>query len=277
MSTHADPSKAYVWYDGDAFRGAVDAAQPADPFATAVAGLQPFGGIKAGFESTPEQNTTPLDVWNRRGAPYKLKRDPRRDKMKFRAVDYSAATVLTILNGGTITETSIGSGIFQWEEGDDDEFSILLRVTDPTGSLALWTPRATLASPPPRSWNDSDLDGFDFDIMALVPFVTLSTFNPLAVGSPSSSWSVDLTGSPTGGTFTLSVGGQTTSGIAFDANAAAVRSALEALSSVGVGNATVTGSAGDFTVVLSNGGTLTGSGAGLTGGTTPAVVVTQSP
>jgi len=109
VSIHADPSKAFVWLDGDAFRGPADATAPSDPFAASIAGLQPFGGIKAGFESTPEQNTNPLDVWNRRNAPYKLKRDPRRDKMKFRAVDYSPATVLTILNGGTITETSVGS------------------------------------------------------------------------------------------------------------------------------------------------------------------------
>ncbi|MGV9744591.1 hypothetical protein ACWDTG_06715 [Rhodococcus zopfii] len=270
MSTFADPNKAYVWYDGDAFRGAADATMPTDPFAATLAGLQAFGGIKAGFESTPEQNTTPLDVWNRRNAPYKLKRDPRRDKMKFRAVDYSPATVLTILNGGTITETSVGSGIYEWDEGDEEEFSILLRVTDATGSLALWTPRATLASPPPRSWNDSDLDGFDFDILALTPFKTLSTFNPLVTSSTST---VTIGGSPTGGTFTLTVGGQTTAGIAYNAAASAVQSALEALSTVGAGKATVTGSAGGpYIVVLSDGGIITASGSGLT----PSGTVTVS-
>ncbi len=50
-----------------------------------------------------------------------------------------------------------------------------------------------------------------------------------------------LTGTPTTGTFTLTFNGQTTAGIAFNANAAAVQAALEALSTVGAGNVTVTG------------------------------------
>src|SRR3954466_7372758 len=48
----------------------------------------------------------------------------------------------------------------------------------------------------------------------------------------------------TAGTFTLTFGGQTTTGIAFGAAASAVQIALEALSSIGAGNVTVSGSAG---------------------------------
>ncbi|GAA1882000.1 hypothetical protein [Williamsia serinedens] len=87
-------------------------------------------------------------------------------------------------------------------------------------------------------------------------------------------YTVTINGSPAGGTFTLSVGGQTTSGIAYNAAPSAVDSALEALSTVGTGNATVTGSAGGpYAVTLANGGVLTASGAGLTGGTNPSVTV----
>lgn len=53
----------------------------------------------------------------------------------------------------------------------------------------------------------------------------------------------------TGGTFTLALdGGTPTAGIAFDALAAAVQAALETI--LGVGNVTVTGTAGDYTVTL---------------------------
>ena len=45
----------------------------------------------------------------------------------------------------------------------------------------------------------------------------------------------------TGGTFTLTFGGQTTSALAFDVTAAGVQTALRALSSIGDGNVTVTG------------------------------------
>ena len=53
-----------------------------------------------------------------------------------------------------------------------------------------------------------------------------------------------LTIDATGGTFTLDLDGQVTSAIAFDATAAAVDSALEALPVLGAGDVTVTGAAG---------------------------------
>jgi len=49
------------------------------------------------------------------------------------------------------------------------------------------------------------------------------------------------TGTVSGGTFTMSFGGQTTAAINYDANAAAIQAALEALSSIGAGNVVVTG------------------------------------
>lgn len=88
---------------------------------------------------------------------------------------------------------------------------------------------------------------------------------------------VTVTGSPTGGSFTLTYGGQTTATIAYNATAAAVRSALIALSSVEEGGVEVSGSAGGpYTVTFSGGqnvAAMTASGAGLTGGTTPGVTI----
>lgn len=89
---------------------------------------------------------------------------------------------------------------------------------------------------------------------------------------------VTITGSPTGGTFTLTYKGQTTAGIAFNAASAAVQTALTALTTVGAGNATVSGGAGGpYTVSMvgtlaQDTTALTGSGAALTpsGGITVA-------
>jgi hypothetical protein len=81
---------------------------------------------------------------------------------------------------------------------------------------------------------------------------------------------------PTGGTFTLTFSGQTTGAIAYNANAATVQAALEALSNIAPGDVTCTGGALPVTaVVITFGGTyaatnvpiITGSGASLTGGT----------
>jgi hypothetical protein len=89
-----------------------------------------------------------------------------------------------------------------------------------------------------------------------------------------------ITGGPTGGTWTGTYAGQTTGAIPFNATAATVRTALEALSTIGVGNVSVTGSAGGpYTVTFigtlagANLAQMTASGAGLTGGTAPSVAV----
>ena len=53
---------------------------------------------------------------------------------------------------------------------------------------------------------------------------------------------IQIVGTATSGNFTLSFRGQTTSNIAYNANAATVQSALEGLSTIGSGNVTVSGS-----------------------------------
>ncbi|MEU7338711.1 hypothetical protein [Streptomyces sp. NPDC007074] len=91
---------------------------------------------------------------------------------------------------------------------------------------------------------------------------------------------VTITGGPTGGTFTLTFNGQTTSSIVYNAAASAVQSALEALSNIAPGDVTVTGSTGGPYTVTFGGGAYDGTDvpqmtatASLTGGTSPAVAV----
>lgn len=96
---------------------------------------------------------------------------------------------------------------------------------------------------------------------------------------------VTITGIPTGGTFTLTLDGETTAAIAYNATAAAVTTALENLSNVRVGSVTVTGGPGPTTpwVVTFTGTQYSGTDvpqmtatSSLTGGTAPAVAVTTS-
>lgn len=92
-----------------------------------------------------------------------------------------------------------------------------------------------------------------------------------------------ITGSPTGGTFTLTAGAQTTAAIPFNATTVQVQTALAALSTVGVGNVQVTGAsisdASGYDIAWT--GTLADttqnitSTPTLTGGTTPAAPITQ--
>jgi hypothetical protein len=94
---------------------------------------------------------------------------------------------------------------------------------------------------------------------------------------------VTITGTPTGGTFTLTFDGETTADIDFDATNAEVDTALEALPNIAVGEVTVTGGPGPgaaFTVTFAtsvgNVPQMTADGSGLTGGTAPDVTVTTT-
>jgi hypothetical protein len=94
---------------------------------------------------------------------------------------------------------------------------------------------------------------------------------------------VTIGGGATGGTFPLTFNGQTAAGIAWNAAASAVQTALAALSTVGAGNVAVTGSAGGpYTVTFqgalagTNVPQMTTSAASLTGGTPTAAVTTAT-
>lgn len=104
-----------------------------------------------------------------------------------------------------------------------------------------------------------------------------------AQGTPSNVQNVAITGGATGGTFTLTYGGQTTAAIPLFSSPGVIAAAIQALSSVPAGGqvfvyAATPGAANQsFSIVLYNWGVptaFTGSAAGLTGGT-PALAVTN--
>lgn len=93
---------------------------------------------------------------------------------------------------------------------------------------------------------------------------------------------VTITGSPTGGTFTLTLSGSTTAAIEHDAAASAVQTALRAIASVDGPNVAVSGPAGgpytvDFigSLATTNVAQMTATSS-LTGGSTPSVTVTTT-
>lgn len=96
------------------------------------------------------------------------------------------------------------------------------------------------------------------------PSSTLSLKRAVKLTFGDSTYAVSL-GGATGGTFTLTFNGRTTSAINYNATAATVKTALVGLDdAVDSGQITVTGSSGEFTVTVP--GSLTIDGASLTGG-----------
>ena len=124
-----------------------------------------------------------------------------------------------------------------------------------------------------RVFGGTDIAGFPFmaDVTA-----DYETFESAAAGDVPSitNWTVTVTGTPTGGTYVLGVNGFSTAGIAYNANAAAVASAINALSGV-TGLGTVTAS-GTIDLVFPEAVFLTADGSGLTGGTSPDVTVSET-
>ncbi len=92
---------------------------------------------------------------------------------------------------------------------------------------------------------------------------------------------ITITGGPTGGDFTLTFSGQETAAIAFDANAGAVESALEALSNItdvttGGGALKTTPITVDFIDPAGNVALMTDDSSGLTGGSSPDAAVVET-
>lgn len=96
---------------------------------------------------------------------------------------------------------------------------------------------------------------------------------------------ITITGTPDGGDFTLTFVGETTAAIDYDATAAEVVSALEALPNIGTGGVTATGGGLPGTPVVvtfklqwasQNVPLMSWDDSGLTGGSSPAVAVTET-
>lgn len=164
--------------------------------------------------------------------------------------------------------TTYGTGDYSWllnTDGLDEAVSGVIDVS--TFTAGTHYPDGYFPSGLPVHIDDRDV---------IRPWTDTATVNEVQT--------VTITGTPTGGTFTLTFSGQTTAAISFDATAATVQAALVALSNVSAGDVTVTGGPGPGTAyTVTFGGayfnqdvpamTATGS---FTGGITPAVAVTTA-
>lgn len=165
MSTYADPSKAALWLDGDAFRAPAATAIPANIFAASLVGWEAFGGIQAGFNIERPRNVERLEIWNADGT-YRTKKDQEQPVIGFRPVDLSKATGLTLLTGGSLVSSNGG---YEWVEGDEEFFAMIVRVLDGTKKKAYYIEKGEMTNKPTDVLNDEQLYGWDIEITPLVP------------------------------------------------------------------------------------------------------------
>jgi hypothetical protein len=139
-----------------------------------------------------------------------------------------------------------------------------------------------------------DLDTFDFATtftdkvlpsgLVLGKITASGKYGPYKDAGTNEVQTITITGTPTGGTFTLTYSGQSTTAIAYNASAATVEAALEALSNIGPADVGVTGGPGPGTpYVVTFTGDLQGTDVSMitvahafTGGTSPNLSVAQT-
>lgn len=122
-----------------------------------------------------------------------------------------------------------------------------------------------------RVFAGSDIAGFPFLGEIIGDY---DSYESAGVSQTADEWDVTVSGTPTGGSYTLSVNGFATAGIAYNANAAAVAAAVNALSGVtGVSGVTASGT---VKLVFPVAVVLSADGSNLSGGTDPDVTVAPS-
>lgn len=165
MSDYADPSKAFLPLDGDAFRAPAGTALPADIFAETLTGWDAYGGIKAGFVVETARETRRLTIFNAEGT-YRSRKGQKEPQLRFRPVDQSKATATTNLIGGSIVAAAGG---YEHIQGDAEEFAVIIRVQDGDEWIAYYAEKAELDSIPGETLDGEDLVGYDYVLVPLIP------------------------------------------------------------------------------------------------------------
>jgi hypothetical protein len=159
---------------------------------------------------------------------------------------------------------------------DDQRWLGSAHGTDACPSITLDTSAFTAGTHYPNGYFPSGLP--------LGKITSSGMYGPYA-GRTSEVQAVTITGTPTGGTFTLTVAGETTAGIVYNATAAQVKAALDGLANINAGDVTVSGTQlPGGTVSVTFGGQFAGdnvpqmtAGSGsLTGGSSPTANVSTT-
>lgn len=139
-----------------------------------------------------------------------------------------------------------------------------------------------------------DLDTFDFAAtftdkvlpsgLVLGKITASGMYGPYKDAGTNEVQTLTITGTPTGGTFTLNYAGQVTTAIAYNASAATVQAALVALSNIGPNDVVVTGGPGPgtpYVVTFTDDLQATNvvmlvEGEAFTGGTSPVMTIVET-
>lgn len=221
-----------------------------------------------GVTETTEQSTSPLKAWQRQK---KVRTLIEEGSVRYQLILIQTnKDTVAFYYGGTVA--SDGSIVIDPTK-ERPVIAFLLDVIDGDQKIRAYAPEAQVIEVGDQIYSNGEPIGYEVTVEA--------SFNESLGGAVkkwyseltgADTWSLEITGSPTGGDFTLTADGETTAPIAYNAAAAAIATALNALT--GIDGATVTGTT-TKTITFAENVALTADDSGLTGGTTPAVVVAE--
>jgi hypothetical protein len=281
---HTQVSNTFVGVpkvNGGIWRLPQNIALPTDPFSARPAGAIRLGGVSDdGYTYMSERAIDKKKDWN--GDKVRSVQTSKDDTFEITYIEFLSATVMAEVYGSanvTVTPatTSHGTIVAARSVADVlDHAAYIIDTFDGTVKKRRCIPDAQVTKIDPVAEKPGDWSVYKvtYDLFPDSQGVTNYSYHELGDKITPTEWTVTLVDA-TGGTFTLNVnGGTPTSGLAYNAASTAIVTALEALTEVGSGNATVTGSAGGpYTVTLSQGGTLGGNGSLLTPGGASITVV----
>ena len=263
-----------------------DGVQQFDPFALYV--YENCAGVNE-YRLAQDRAIRRLSMGEERGVEYRLRELLRADAG---AVDYSPVTPVNITRSLGLLEEAIddnyggvgtihvsrhlGSRLFAARaierRGNRMETGLGNKVSSSTNNGFYGPASVTAAAGFEWMWATGEVQYRESPAQVFDPqFIQTA-------GAVDEVQTLTITGSPTGGTYTLTFLGETTTAIAHNANNTTIQNALIALSNVDSGDIVVTGSSPNFTLTF--GGRYDSqpveqitATASLTGGTTPGITM----
>lgn len=246
---------------------------PTDVSTPHPVGLKPIGGVSDdGYTYTSERSTDKKRDWN--GDKVRSIQTSKDDTFKITFIEFLNPAVMAEVFGpdnvivapatasrGTLISTKSVADVLPHGAYVIDTFDgkVKKRRVIPDAQ----PDKIGDAVEKPGDWSVYEIT---YDIYPDSQGVTSYTYTELDDKLVPSEWDVVISGSA--GTVVYTVNGVSTTGVAYNATTTALQTALEGLSTVGAGNVTVTGTAGNYDIVLDLGGVLSAVGSG---GATAAV------
>lgn len=267
---HTDVSKTFVGIPkvtGGIWRVAQNIVLPTNAYDPRPVSALRLGGVSdEGYTYSTERQTDKKKDWN--GDKVRSIQQSKDDKFELTFIEFLNPNVISLVHGDanvTVTPATAEHGtLIAVRNVADvlDHGAYIIDTFDGTVKRRRCVPDAQPETIDPIAEKPGDWSVYkvSFDLFPDSQGVTSYVYTELGDVLVPSAFTADIAGSS--GTVVYTVNGQSTAGIAYNATTTTLQTALEGLSTVGAGNVTVTGTPGDYTITLANGGTLSAVGSG---------------